>query len=95
MTGEWPEHEIDHEDLNKINNKWKNLRQATGSQNKANIRAQANNKLGVKGVIQRPYNRFEVNLKRKYIGTFDTIEEASKAYEAAAKEYYGEFTRIE
>ena len=36
VTGEWPDAEIDHRDLDRGNNSWENLRAATSSQNHAN-----------------------------------------------------------
>ena len=36
MTGEWPEHEVDHRDLDKGNNHWDNLRPATDVQQEWN-----------------------------------------------------------
>lgn len=33
MTGNWPENEIDHKDRNKLNNRFKNLRDVSGSVN--------------------------------------------------------------
>jgi hypothetical protein len=92
MTGEWPVFQIDHKDTNKMNNKWDNLRQATSVQNRGNVRVRS--KIGFKGVRKKG-KRYAAHLGQTYLGTFDTPEEASKAYEAAAKEYYGEFARIE
>src|SRR6266852_2833677 len=50
MTGKWPEDEIDHKDLNKSNNAWLNIREATNQQNKYNRSPTIKNKLGIKGV---------------------------------------------
>src|SRR4051812_10516942 len=50
MTGEWPDPFVDHRDLNKHNNIWTNLREATKSQNQANIGLIKSNKSGFKGV---------------------------------------------
>jgi hypothetical protein len=36
MTGEWPKDEIDHDDRDPQNDKWKNLKPATRSQNNTN-----------------------------------------------------------
>src|ERR1044071_2910394 len=49
MTGEWPE-VIDHIDLDRANDKFNNLRDATYSQNGQNKRKQSNNTSGYKGV---------------------------------------------
>lgn len=51
MTGEYPE-EVDHEDGNKLNLKWDNLRAATHSENQSNIPTQKNNTSGVKGLYR-------------------------------------------
>lgn len=51
MTGKWPEHDIDHEDTSRANNRWKNLREAPGAINAQNKRrAQRNSKTGLLGV---------------------------------------------
>jgi hypothetical protein len=53
MTGEWPAPECDHEDTFKANNRWDNLRLATGSQNNANKDVRADNKSGSKASRDR------------------------------------------
>jgi hypothetical protein len=35
MTGSWPKDQIDHADLNRAHNSWKNIREATRPQNGA------------------------------------------------------------
>jgi len=37
VTGTWPKYEVDHEDRNKLNNKWKNLRDITATENVQNV----------------------------------------------------------
>jgi hypothetical protein len=49
MTGEWPKTQIDHINLDKADNRWCNLREATQSQNFANTRILASNGSGFKG----------------------------------------------
>lgn len=97
MTGELVK-EIDHRDLNPANNRWKNLRAATRSQNSANTRARSNNKLGVKGVCwDKKQQKFQANItlngKQRGLGRFDSLDEARAAYAAAAEEAFGEFAR--
>lgn len=50
VTGEWPKVHIDHDDTNRSNNAFKNLREATVSQNHFNIGLTASNTSGFKGV---------------------------------------------
>jgi hypothetical protein len=88
--------QVDHKDLNGLNNTRSNLRLATGSQNQGNRIGRG--KLGVKGV-HRWNGRYRatifLNGKKKHLGMFDTVEEAKAAYKKAAVEYFGEFARFE
>ncbi len=98
MTGEWPEQQIDHRDLNRANNRWDNLRVATNSQNHANTRAQSNNRSGFKGVSwSKAANKWMAQIVRDrchtYLGLFDTPEDAHAAYCVAAERLFGEFAR--
>lgn len=90
--------EIDHKDGNPLNNQRGNLRSATKSQNAMNRKS--NNKLGFKGVTyskaaQRWQAQIQANGKKRYLGSFDTPEEAHEAYCEAANEHFGEFARHE
>ena len=97
MTGKMPTNEIDHKDLDGSNNRWKNLREATHAQNNQNKRPQKNNRSQVKGARQLPGGRWQayISIKRRFvqIGIFDSQQEASEAYQAAAKAQYGTFAR--
>jgi len=86
--------QIDHIDQNKSNNKIVNLRLANHVSNGANAGPRKNNKLGVKGVhCER--SKFKAliikNAKKYHLGCYDTMEEASNVYCAAAEELYGKF----
>lgn len=100
MTGAWPVGEIDHANMNPSDNRWQNLRSATKAQNRANVGARRNNPLGVKGVRfhphqkQRPYAaNISIDGRPKYLGSFETAQEAHEAYCTAAQERHGEFAR--
>lgn len=98
VRGQLPDNDIDHKDGDSENNRFCNLRDCSMSQNKANSKTYKNNKSGYKGVFLTE-GRYRVsiqkNRKRIHIGRFDTAEEAAKAYEAVAKEIFGEFARAE
>lgn len=88
--------QVDHWNLNGLDNTRGNLRLATHSQNQANRKVQKNNKLGVKGVVENGNKyraRIDVNGKCIHLGLFDTLEQARNAYIEAAKKYHGEFAR--
>jgi hypothetical protein len=96
MTGNWPRHQIDHNNLDKGDNSWSNLREATTSENHGNISAQSNNKLGIKGVnyaCGKFYARIKKNGKTFYLGCYDTKEEAQAKYQSKALELFGEYAR--
>lgn len=100
MTGEWPEHEVDHRDLNKHNNRWDNLRAATRSQNTTNIPHRKTSSSRYKGVCWNAYSgkwevRVTINGKQKFKGRFLHEEEAAAVYAIEAKKAYGEFARTE
>lgn len=87
MTGEWPPALVDHENTNKADNRWINLRVASKSQNGQNRRgAQINSKSGALGVSPSRHKWAAVihlNGRKKHLGYFDTIELASAAYQEA------------
>jgi len=86
---------IDHIDRDKLNNRRKNLRPATLSQNQWNQKKYRNNTSGFKGVYKNRNKwcaQIRVNGKRIHIGYFVDLKEAALAYNEAAKKYHGEFS---
>lgn len=99
MTDEWPKHEVDHRDTVKSHNWWKNLRDATTSQNRQNRGRNVNNTSGYKGVtFCKVTNRWATSIgyggRIHYIGRFDTPEEAFAAYRNEAKIHHGGFANV-
>ena len=100
MTGEFPENEIDHINLNRNDNRFFNLRKATRSQNKMNVYVRKDSLSGIKGIMfeketQLWRARIQVRNKRLNLGRYKNINDAKKAYEEAAKKYFNEFARVD
>ena len=103
MTGSFPKNDTDHINRVKTDNRFCNLREATRSQNKMNMKACCNNKIGVKGIYRRKsYSKNRkyrkgfitttmLNGKTIYIGSYATLKEASKAHEDYTKKNHKEF----
>ena len=98
MTGFWPKKEVDHRNEVKSDNWWKNLREATPSQNHRNRGKQRNNTTGYKGVaFDKKRGCFiagvKLNGKRHGIrARFETAEEAYKAVCKLAKKLHGKWS---
>ena len=93
-TGKFPKNFIDHINGDKLDNRRKNLREATNRQNQYNSSIHSHNKSGFKGVSKHKM-RWRAYAKKagiqKYIGTFATAEEASEAYHSFVKKIHKEF----
>jgi hypothetical protein len=87
---------VDHIDGNGLNNQKLNLRICTHQENLRNRTKQSNNSSGYKGVTWHKGDKkwqaqALINKKMKYLGSFDTPEEAAIAYDRFIIENFGEF----
>lgn len=83
---------IDHIDGNPTNNRLENLRSVTQTDNTRNARLSKSSTSGHTGVsFDKRRNKWEakimVDRKKRFLGYFDTIEEAAKARKEADAEY--------
>ena len=87
---------IDHIDGDSLNNQRSNLRFCNHSQNMANIKCKTKNPY--RGISVCPNGKWKAQIsvkgKNKIIGRFRTPEAAAIAYDAKAKELFGEFARL-
>ena len=84
---------VDHINHNTLDNRRKNLRLCTYSQNLQNKRP-FDIELGCKGIYKNKEKwaaAIGINNKHIYLGSYDHIEDAIKARRAAEEKYFGEF----
>jgi hypothetical protein len=92
--------EGDHQNGVTLDNRDKNLRIASRSQNQMNKRMQRNNSSGFTGVSRDGHGRdkwqasISISGKLKFLGYYDTAELAYDAYCMAAREHFGDFAYI-
>lgn len=95
--------EVDHIDLNPLNNNPDNLRLCEARENSRNRSLHKDNTSGYKGVYfdgrtknrKKPWRaKITFNYSVISLGYFETKEEAHLAYQEASKKYHGEFGRF-
>ena len=81
---------LDHKNNIRHDNRLKNLRECTRSQNNQNKKKRKSSRKYI-GVYKLPSGSWRATCKQKHIGCFDTEEEAAEAYNKRAIELFGEF----
>ena len=87
--GAWPTGDVDHINGDRKDNRLENLRDVPRAINAQNLRcAKRTSTTGVLGVVcvnERWIARITVGRKEKYLGSFDTSDQASAAYLSAKR----------
>jgi len=96
----FPGCEIDHKDMDGLNNRMSNLRLATKSQNACNRKITSKNKSGSKGVFFHSQSQIweagiKINGKKIYLGRFKNKDDAINARVLNTEKYHGDFARID
>lgn len=88
VHGRWPPDEIDHINRDRSDNRVENLREATRSQNAINGPVRRNNATGHNGVSRRHGRwlaRIHIGYKSRFLGYFDSLDDAIAARAIAAQ----------
>lgn len=90
MTGKIPDLDVDHINRDRSDNRWANLRAVNKSENLFNLGLDPRNKVGAAGVSwSKSTGRWQASIQAyrnpRHLGFFDSVDEASSAYQAAKK----------
>jgi len=91
---------VDHENRNSLDNRKINLRIATAAENRANSSRNIEGKSSrYRGVcLKKDLNKWQASIgyrgKRIHLGYFENEIDAAKAYDEAARKYYGEYAVV-
>jgi len=93
MTGGWPEHEIDHVDRDRSNNRWGNLRPATHKQNAENRSPRHDSSSRFVGVLWSSRDQawrtvININGRKRHIGTHKSLLDAVAHRISASRKYH-------
>lgn len=95
IMGDPPGKEVDHENGDGLDNRRANLRVCTQAQNSRNKRLHANNTSGFRGVRRsKDTGVWIASIAGTYLGSYDTAEEAARAYDTRAREMFGAFAKL-
>lgn len=91
--------QVDHINGNRLDNRRINLRVCTNRQNSANQQTPKHNTSGFKGVTWHKINKnwnagIKILGKRIHLGVFQDKKSAARAYNKAAKIYFGSFAKL-
>ena len=93
VTGAWPEHEVDHENRVRSDNRWTNLRAATHKQNQENRTPRHDSSSGVTGVLwsnrdQAWRTTICIDGRKRQIGTRKSLIDAVALRIRASREHH-------
>lgn len=92
VHGRWPEPTLDHINMDKLDNRLCNLREATHLEQSGNLRS--NKRVGLKGAVyHKQIGKWVAQCRHKHLGCYETEVEAHEAYMKAARVAFGPFAR--